>query len=355
MSIRIIGGEYKIDPTRREENEMYGTSHTLFASGRIALQYILKHAFGEKSATILLPDHICGSVPDAVKKAGMDSVFYTVQEDFMPLSESVFNRLDQADAVLLVNYFGMLSPSVMRDWIKEIRERKKEIIIILDNVQDYGGMQAELGQDYCFTSYRKWFPVPDGALIRWKNGDRYTELYPGAFETIETEPLFSKYKYAGNVLKNYRDIIGDEISLQLLTKGEEILEQDGAQRALQWTEETLKHLNIDEMLKRRKENAEILHKGLAELGIRHIYNPEATPLFVPILLENDRDSVRKKLFEESVFCPVHWGEAWKAGYHGVISNRLAESELSLICDHRYGEADMKRQLDIITKSIKKDI
>ena len=77
---------------------------------------------------------------------------------------------------------------------------------------------------------------------------------------------------------------------------------------------------------------------MSELGIKPLISvPEdAVPFFVPIYLEN-RNEVRKRMFQQEVFCPVHWpldGMKVKCGA------KMAAHELSLIVDQRYGQKDM---------------
>lgn len=81
---------------------------------------------------------------------------------------------------------------------------------------------------------------------------------------------------------------------------------------------------------------------------REIEN-DAVPLFVPIILQK-RDKVRKAMFAEHIFCPVHWPvieykEELKTGVY------MAEHELSLIVDHRYSSDDMDRILTVIKNNI----
>ena len=73
-----------------------------------------------------------------------------------------------------------------------------------------------------------------------------------------------------------------------------------------------------------------------------------TPLFVPVLVpEGRRDALRKHLIQNEIYCPVHW----PLTEHHKIDQRSAaiyENELSLVCDQRYGAADMER----IVKTVK---
>ena len=72
-----------------------------------------------------------------------------------------------------------------------------------------------------------------------------------------------------------------------------------------------------------------------------------TPLFVPIYVQ-DRNKVRKYMFQHNVFCPVHWpleGLSLKKGAE------MAEHELSLIVDQRYTHKDMEYILDLLSQTI----
>ena len=108
-------------------------------------------------------------------------------------------------------------------------------------------------------------------------------------------------------------------------------------------------LPLEEIKAKRMENASFLHDELEKLGIKHTYNPESVPLFIPVFLEN-RSEVRKKMFSNNIFTPVHWPyESDKL--NGTIKNQLYETEISLICDQRYSLEDMKRQIEVLEKCI----
>ena len=67
------------------------------------------------------------------------------------------------------------------------------------------------------------------------------------------------------------------------------------------------------------------------------------PLFVPIIIKNGkRDYYRKKLIENKIYCPIHWPQP-----NEKCESNLYELELSLICDQRYTENDMKKIISIL--------
>ena len=81
------------------------------------------------------------------------------------------------------------------------------------------------------------------------------------------------------------------------------------------------------------------------MGVRHLYKKDATLLFIPIFVD-DRRSLRSLFFQNNIFTPIHWPHI-SDELNG--NNRIYDRELSLICDQRYDENDMNRQLEIISQ------
>ena len=345
MISRVIGGEYAVD-LDISYNCKTGTKSNLYASGRGAFRAILQHFIPDMKGEILLPDYICESVPNMILSLGLTASFYHINEDFLPEIESILKKINGKKAIVLVDYFGMISSTQKGELIDEIKRANPSIKIVIDDVQNYFGIDSEDKCDYAFTSFRKWFPVPDGARAVWKNGSSYEDLYPDE-RTYGSISVFSKYKFAGNMLKNYRGIIGDEVSLELLEKGEKMVSDETLCVALPTTSPAIAQLDMEQIRKKRKRNAEVIHEGLTQMGIKHLYSEDAVPLFVPIVLDRGRDIVRKKMFSQSIFCPIHWNCDWMIKINSACRNTLADKELSLICDHRYDEQDMKKQLEIL--------
>lgn len=260
-------------------------------------------------------------------------MFYQIGENLLPDEISLCEGLSKEKIVLLVNYFGM---SDLKKTLALIRSESEDAVIIMDNVQDYYGMDHVGDYDYMFTSYRKWFPVPDGAEVRKKQEC-------GELINFNGENKFAQYKFAGNILKNFRKEIDDSLSLELIREGERILDKGYRCRGTEYSLVLMKKLDREGFAEKRKRNAGILREGLERIGITNIYREDTVPLFVPILLKN-RTEVRKRLFEHDIFCPVHWPHESEI-LQG--NNVLYDLELSLVCDQRYGEKDMMRILEIL--------
>ena len=100
---------------------------------------------------------------------------------------------------------------------------------------------------------------------------------------------------------------------------------------------------------RRLNNANYIIEHLAKLGIKPIlpFTEGHVPLFMPIVLKN-RDAVRKAMFKKEIFCPIHWPLEGEELQRGRI---MAETELSLIIDQRYGVKDMDEIINVLKENL----
>lgn len=366
----IIGGEFAIDiealkkvpeilPAKSSYTEKASNDNLFFfSSGRAALYAALQAESKDGYLKLVIPDYLCKSVADTAIDCRIDFCFYHILDNLYPDMEKMFEALQSNDkatdskhkiAIILINYFGLLD---LEDIIKTIRLKAPDTIIILDDVQNFYGFNMESDFDYAFTSLRKWFPLPDGGIL--KIGTRRSEngrpsILP-VIDKMTDRNLFVSYKLAGNSLKNYRQLIQDEVYLELIDKGEKLLDQNYKcmiSDISYYLFDTYVKENMKKIQEIRKENAKILHEELEKRGIYHIYAKERTPLFVPIFVDaTKRDAIRSKMFEKNIYCPIHW-KSFTLPNGNHISGKLYDTQISLICDQRYSGEDMKKILRTI--------
>ena len=339
----IIGGEFDVDLQRLQ----YSHSGNVcldglykYSSGRSALYHILLDVKKRNNISkILLPDYLCSSVVIAAEKADVEVVFYPLN-DKLELDEKHFaNLYEEKCAVLLINYFGLQN---LQKQVAYVRSLDKDAIIIEDDVQGFYEFQKELiGVDYKFTSLRKTFACPDGGLIKTEN------LLP----EVNTVNKFHQYKLAGSILKSLRkpEYYDDAVYLSMFEKGESMIDDEIAEGMSDMAVDIITKTDIDRLAYIRRRNAKFICDGLESLGLNTILpvTEDKIPLFVPIYLE-DRNKVRKYMFQHNCFCPVHWP---LEGMNVKKGAEMAEHELSIIVDQRYTNADMEYILDLIAKSI----
>ena len=339
----IIGGEFDVDL----QSLKYSHSGNVcldglykYSSGRSALYHILLDVKKRNNISkILLSDYLCSSVVIAAEKADVEVVFYP-QNEKLELDEKHFaNLYEEKCAVLLINYFGLQN---LQKQVAYVRSLNKDAVIIEDDVQGFYEFQKELiGVDYKFTSLRKTFACPDGGLVKTEN------LLP----EVNTVNKFHQYKLAGSILKSLRkpEYYDDAVYLSMSEKGESIIDDEIAEGMSDMAIDIISKTDIDRLAYIRKRNAKFICDGLESLGLNTILpvTEDKIPLFVPIYLE-DRNKVRKYMFQHNCFCPVHWP---LEGMNVKKGAEMAEHELSIIVDQRYTNADMEYILDLIAKSI----
>ena len=354
---KVIGGEFSIPISFLKKNSKCNTdtylnkNYLFFPSGRDALYHILKDIAIENSSEfneILIPNYICSSVASTIKDAGWNLSYYNLDNNFH-IDKKDVTLIKCKKVLLLVDYFGCVDLS---SDIKKIRNINKDLIIIADCVQSFFKLDS-YGSDYTFTSLRKMCEIPLGSIVIKK---RKSPFYmSNQFLNSKINPTFNysddydkwyEYKFLGNLLKSFPSIFSDNCILNLLKHGEDLLDRDFQHDMAvpSYLPKMLNAVDFDNIKIKRKANGALLHKELNRLNIKHLFNDSSVPLFVPIFIKN-RDVVRKKMFENNIFPPIHWP------VQTSLCSEIVNTELSLICDQRYTDDDMLKQIYILEKYI----
>ena len=203
-----IGGEFEINP-----NDLAGIAdykpnknHKLFSSGRSALMAILEQIKKNKPAIIHVPYYICPSVITACKNSGFQITFYELDSNFL-FPEDKLNELKQNETLLTVNYFGFIDDTEL---VKVIKNKRPDIVTISDHVQSIWTFK-HTEADYSFTSFRKHFATPDGAVA-------FSKYHKLNTPELRPENDFFWPKLNGAILKQTK--AKDEVYLYFLKEGE---------------------------------------------------------------------------------------------------------------------------------------
>jgi dTDP-4-amino-4,6-dideoxygalactose transaminase len=334
--MREIGSEFW---TRRVPAQMDTADNIAYLlSGRTALKFIIDDICERRSLQrVLLPSYCCESMIKPFMSAGVDVRFYPVHENHLE-----YPYENDADAVLLIDFFGYVNPENAEIACLEKQSGK---IVIYDATHKLGGNPAvEAYADYSFCSYRKWFycnfaqatkHVGSFHKMECKSNDRYLALRGNAAREKE------KY-FAGETVEKDK-------FLSLFSEAEQMLDED----YIGYMGEPVA-FDLFEIALARRENAAYLIselKKIPEIQLwRDVLGDDDIPLFVPILVDSCvRPTLRRALIEESIYCPMHWPVS---SLHGEC-NELYEMEISLICDQRYGIEDMERMVRVIQNYFKR--
>lgn len=334
----MIGGEFPIavtDVLNAEGRHSANPDVYTYSSGRAALYQILNYLKQEKGVRrVLLPDYLCSSVLIPVKAVGLEFAFYTIDDSLELEQENLSKIYENNTVVLLINYYGLKN---LDKQIKTIRAIDENAIIIEDDVQAYYEFLKPLGEvDFKFTSLRKTFAIPDGGLVKTKN----------RMPVVDKPNTFGQYKAAAALLKSMREgNFNDKIYLELFEKGESLIDDEIECGMSRIAEKLYSFINDEHVKVRRLNNAHYLLEELKKIGVKPILPLKEgyVPLFIPIILKN-RDVVRKAMFQQEIFCPVHWPLEGMALKRGKV---MEEKELSLIIDQRYSIKDMSIMVSLL--------
>jgi hypothetical protein len=299
-----IGGDFEIDVSTLSQPCVDGFSpmpnlcKLWVDTGRsallLSLQEIVRQG-GVKKA--LLPAYICPSVIAPFVKSGFQLRFYNAARlaDTPPP--------ENGETILFAHYFGKKNFSAI-EWIRS-QQTKFQLFVIEDCVQ--ASLNTNVGDvgDFVITSYRKFLPQPDGAIL----GSR-REIRCDALD--KPDEAFVSAKLVGKLLKHSN--CEDGIFLKALGDAEDRLEML-LPRNISWLSAyMLQRTDVQKIARARRTNWLSLYTCLDKEGMLKSLNPlfdnladGEVPLGFPVQIsDGQRDRFRQFLAEKQIYCPVHW-------------------------------------------------
>lgn len=339
-----IGSEFcnahlcKAEKSGSNENKIF----TL--SGRTALELVARDLREERGAkSIYMPAYCCEAMMAPFKKQGYTIKRYAVEPYSRTIHRQVFSD-HGCDAILLMDYFGFESKETA---VFAMAEQMRGTAVIIDRVHTaFSDTEACNFADYTVTSWRKWF-FSCAAEAEKKCGEWL--IAP----PIQTNERYISLRKEAAAIKTSFDETDENKTKQLekFREAEELLDSDYSDYAPD--DESLRELaaiDSEFIISRRRENAAVIYKELSKLPtelIRPLFaemGERDVPLYVPVLVKPEiRANLRQYLMQNDVFCPIHW-QTELGG-----ANKLYDGELSLVCDQRYGEEDIKREMLLIAE------
>jgi dTDP-4-amino-4,6-dideoxygalactose transaminase len=312
-----------------------GAQSTLaFQNARSALVWLLRQ---KQNRRLFLPAYICPEIADAARGAGVDVRFYGVGEALAPDAAALDSAARRGDAVLGVDYFGS-APSP--DFLVLVNARR-DLLWIEDRAQAFAPGVAAWG-DWLLYSPRKLLGVPDGGLLvsyRERLAAPVTEELQDLSFVMPTLERFEDTDEARNRewYSRYREVEArTAVSLRKMSR---------------LTATLLRRLDATGVAERRRRNCAVLVKAFAAIALR---TPGAHELDVPFGLPIrvvDPATVAALLADRGVFCARHWPSLPSDPQAFASEHHLAQSLLTLPCDQRYDEAEMRRLVDIVTATL----
>ena len=322
-----IGSEFW-DVSIGEDNSIFPESTQWFLAGRCALKAIIKEL--KNCRTVAMPSWCCDSIVKPFVDAGMVVRFYPVHYDKELHQELSFD----CDVLFVMDYFGYTSPILDLGSYKGIVIRDLTHSIFSATYSD---------ADYYFGSLRKWCGI-------WTGGYAWTkDKHPLLMEQIDDSGYIILRKKAMQLKNSYIHGWGvnDKEYLNVFNEAEKILEKIGIAAAAERDVMLATKIDVGFISERRRANAKVLRKAFPDWLILRELKDTDCPMFVQIIVPNGRrDELRNFLIKNDIYCPIHWPVS---EYHKLNKKEkfLYDNELSLVCDQRYTEDDMRRMVKVI--------
>lgn len=303
-------------------------------SGRTAIEVALRDAMKNKHIKkAYVPSYCCVSMLQSFLDNDVKYEFYDVSVKNGKIVYGIDKNQD-CDLILFMRYFSMKSDDISA----VLAEMKSRGVVVVEDITHslLDDVQSLSVSDYLVASLRKWFAVPTGGWVAKTSGTLSVKPDLDSNHTVveKLNGMDMKYHYM------LRENIDKEEFLKMNSKFDnDLIHVD---RMLKLDDTSLRILggsDVESIKAQRRENAMLLEQLLSDIPA--IQLPEidfnvSTPLFYPIFLNTeDRNSLRQFLISNGMYCPVHWPEVMGA------DAGIRQNELSLICDQRYTEKDMK--------------
>lgn len=339
--MREIGSEFWLE---REPEAVSQRDGCYVLSGRTAIDLIIQDIAKTRPVrSVYMPAWGCDSMIAPFLARGTQIRFYDICHTESTENTEIIchtDFTDYTDILYVTNYFGYEN-TLPIEIVKKVKE--KGAIILYDRTHSFlmeNDPYLALA-DYSFASIRKWMGVIGGAVV---DGVKDYNLKPYPFQdckekamrmkkafieadtSIDKQAFLNLYgEFGHHLVEDYRNYEMDDLSY-----------------ALYKTED------FNAMRRKHRENAKYLHEHLKGVRFLGELTDKVVPLFVPVFFDTieQRNTVRKKLIEAQIYCPIHWPKP--AMIPAVFEvNKIYDTELSLICDQRYNLDDMDRLVTLI--------
>lgn len=314
----------------------------LLADGRQCIVMLIRQNGWKR---LWMPDYFCYEVIETIKEqTGIEVKFYADN----PLIEGKVENLPfkKGDVLLRMNYFGL----------RDVR-RKKDIPVpvIEDHSHDpFGHWALYSDADWCISSIRKSLPLPEGGMMWSPKGYKLPEVPLSSNDNeriaaIRWEAMEVKAAYLAG-----REVSKDEFRKKY-TETEEWFDQAEPTQIDERTKVFIcKQFDLNLWLGAKRRNWKLLSKLVNKehcevLSAEH----ESCSMFSLVLLlesKEKRDALRSELIGRCVYPAILWNVPETAS---ATSQDFCQRMLSIHCDGRYTEEDIRQLADILNQALEK--
>lgn len=285
-------------------------------SGRSSLRLFFQSG-DYASKKVLVPNFLCGVIEQVMDSLAIEYDYYNINESLGIDYQSILDK--KYDILYVINYFGCIVDLSPLDLSEKLILEDSVFLFDFDRRIDCRGW-------YAFNSYRKIINVPDGSLIK-------TNLAIDTNIIKKEAPPFSKEKQKAKELKHYYlkgyKGISESEYLEKFSMAELTLD---SQKDIYPPSSLCVYQLSQYAYKEHRNVMKSRYLSLSELFKDFHINNFAVDYFYFVIKIKNRDIVRKSLFDEKIYLPVHWPS-------GKRKNVLVDSVLSIPLSSFYSDKE----------------
>lgn len=302
------------------KGEHYHRNAIRLNTARNCFEYVLR---ARSYTKVYIPYYTCEVMLEPIQRLGIGYAFYHINEKLEP---TTFPKLNENEAFLYTNYFGL-----KQDCVKRLASEYGGRLIV-DNAQAFFAEPLE-GID-TFYSARKFFGVPDGA---------YLYINKPLEQELEQDRSCEKMSH---LLK--RIDLGAEAGYQDFRKNDDALCNQEIKKMSKLTEAILCGVDYEAARGRRRVNYQWLHEALGNSNrMRLNMDEDCIPMVYPYL--TDDGALKQKLIERRIFVATYWPNIMAWITEEMVERELADRLVPIPCDQRYSQNDIQRIIQTVLK------
>lgn len=314
------GGYLPLELCGGEEFYTSGSEYDVVSlnSGRVAIWYALQQ-FGSLRR-VHLPKYYCPTVSYALSDLDFELKFYDIDEHLHPLLKPSYS---QDEAVILVDYFGVMSDSI-KSYATSIPN------VVLDNCHAFFSPPLVRKGAYTVYSCRKFFGVADGAYLIGLDFPNPLELsreqsHQRMFHLLKSVETGTNSAYQHSV--HNEDYVGSHPHLMSVL-----------------TERLLQSIDYYKVQAVRSHNFRVLTKELAEIQLLNDLQQDSAAYCYPLLCNRD---IKQALVDKKVYVPTLWKHLLEFSTNNSNEYKYSKYLNCLPIDQRYTEEDIVRLAAIV--------
>jgi hypothetical protein len=315
-----IGSYIELD--LRSTGEYYDTDDTIRLNAARGGIYHACKLYGVSG--LYLPYYICPSLTKFLQMHGIRILYYHIDKNFEPqLSENATDT-----AVLVVNYFGILSAGTLK------RMAGRYTNVIVDNSQAFYSLPVE----GCLNVYspRKFFGVPDGCYLTGKAKYEVPVIYPRDNSSDTSGFLLKRIEKGCSAA--YTDRMENEERID----NSDIMQMSVLTRTL------LAGIDYQGIKNRRRANFYLAHQIYESINLidaAKYSDAECVPMVYPLVVR--KTDMTDRLARANIYTGRWWKHVLSEVNKDSFEAFMSEFMIPLPIDQRYSEQEIRYVSDKI--------